>query len=64
MDARHDVGELPRAWQAWQQALAIFEEIRHADAEQVRAKLDRCSPLPPGRGAVASDCDDGSVVGA
>jgi len=30
----------------------------------VGLKLDGYSPLPPGRGTVASDCDDGSVMGA
>jgi hypothetical protein len=38
---------LPRARQAWQQALAIFEDIRHPEADQVRAKLD--GAVEPGR---------------
>jgi transcriptional regulator with XRE-family HTH domain len=29
----------PRAREAWQQALAIFDDIQHPDADQVRAKL-------------------------
>jgi tetratricopeptide (TPR) repeat protein len=33
-DARHAAGELPQAWQAWQQALAIHDDLRHADAEK------------------------------
>jgi len=38
-DAHHLAGELPRARQAWRQALAIYEGIRPADADKVRAKL-------------------------
>jgi DNA-binding SARP family transcriptional activator len=38
-DARHAAGELPLARQAWQQALAIYDEIQHPDADKVRAKL-------------------------
>ena len=30
---------LPQAREAWQLALAIFEDIQHPDADQVRAKL-------------------------
>jgi tetratricopeptide (TPR) repeat protein len=39
-DTRHAAGDLPQARQAWQQALAIFEDLQHPDAEKVRAKLD------------------------
>jgi tetratricopeptide (TPR) repeat protein/transcriptional regulator with XRE-family HTH domain len=38
-DARRAAGELPLARQAWQQALAIYDDIDHPDAEKVRAKL-------------------------
>ena len=38
-DARHAAGELPQARQAWQQALAIYDDIQHPDADKVRAKL-------------------------
>jgi tetratricopeptide (TPR) repeat protein/DNA-binding XRE family transcriptional regulator len=38
-DARHAVGELPLARQAWQQALAIYDDIRHPCADKARAKL-------------------------
>jgi DNA-binding SARP family transcriptional activator len=38
-DARHAVGELQQARQAWQQALAIYDDIDHHDADKVRAKL-------------------------
>src|SRR5262245_19094212 len=50
-DTRHAAGELAQARQAWQQALAILEDIQHPDAGQVRAKLagtnDRTSPNAP-----------------
>ena len=36
-DTRHTVGELPPARQAWRQALAIFAELEHPDAEKIRA---------------------------
>jgi tetratricopeptide (TPR) repeat protein len=38
-DARHAVGELPQARRAWQQALAILDDLQHPSAGQVRAKL-------------------------
>jgi tetratricopeptide (TPR) repeat protein len=38
-DARQAVGELPQARQAWQQALTIYKDLEHADADKVRAKL-------------------------
>jgi predicted negative regulator of RcsB-dependent stress response len=38
-DIHHDAGELAQARQAWEQALAIFDDIKHPEAEQVRAKL-------------------------
>jgi tetratricopeptide (TPR) repeat protein/DNA-binding XRE family transcriptional regulator len=38
-DARHSVGELPQARQAWQQALVIYDDIRHPGADKARAKL-------------------------
>jgi DNA-binding SARP family transcriptional activator/tetratricopeptide (TPR) repeat protein len=38
-DTRHAIGELPQARQAWQQALAIYDNIQHPDASKVRAKL-------------------------
>jgi len=39
VDARRTVGEQPQARQAWQQALAIYEDIDHPDAGKIRAKL-------------------------
>jgi tetratricopeptide (TPR) repeat protein len=38
-DARHAAGELPQARHAWQQALAIFDDLQDPSAGQVRAKL-------------------------
>jgi tetratricopeptide (TPR) repeat protein len=38
-DACYAAGELPRAREGWRQALAILEDLRHPDADQVRAKL-------------------------
>jgi tetratricopeptide (TPR) repeat protein len=38
-DTRQAAGELAQAREAWQQALAIFEDLQHPDAGQVRAKL-------------------------
>ena len=38
-DTRHAADELAQARQAWQQALAILEDLQHRDADQVRAKL-------------------------
>jgi hypothetical protein len=38
-DSRHAAGELAQAREAWQQALAILEDIQHHDAGEVRAKL-------------------------
>jgi tetratricopeptide (TPR) repeat protein len=38
-DVRHAADDLPRARQAWQQALAIYDDIQHPDAEEIRAKL-------------------------
>jgi DNA-binding SARP family transcriptional activator len=38
-DAHHAAGELPQARQAWQRALAIFDDLPHPYAENIRAKL-------------------------
>jgi DNA-binding SARP family transcriptional activator/Tfp pilus assembly protein PilF len=38
-DAREAAGELPQARQAWRQALAIYDDIQHLNADKVRAKL-------------------------
>jgi hypothetical protein len=38
-DAHHASGDVPAAHDAWTQALAILDDLRHPDAEQVRTKL-------------------------
>jgi DNA-binding XRE family transcriptional regulator/tetratricopeptide (TPR) repeat protein len=38
-DARHAAGELTQAREAWQQALAILDDLGHPDAGKVRVKL-------------------------
>jgi tetratricopeptide (TPR) repeat protein len=40
-DARFAVGYLKTAREAWQQALAILDDLRHPDAEPVRTKLQQ-----------------------
>jgi len=37
----HGAGDLDAARTAWRQALIIFDDLDHADADQVRAKLDQ-----------------------
>ena len=43
-DIRHAIGELPPAREAWQQAIAILDNLQHPDAARVRAKLARMDP--------------------
>jgi hypothetical protein len=38
-DTRHAVGEWAQAREAWQQALAILENLQYPDVGEVRAKL-------------------------
>lgn len=38
-DSRHAAGDLPQAREAWRDALAIFGDLSHPGAEEVRAKL-------------------------
>ncbi len=40
-DAHHAGGNIPAARTAWTQALTALDDLHHADAEQVRAKLRR-----------------------
>ena len=47
-DAYHAAGEPDHARQAWQEALAILEDLNHSDADQVRARLDGEGPPLPG----------------
>ena len=46
-DTRHAAGNLPQARQAWQEALAIFEDMQHPSADQVRGKLDGAGEPAP-----------------
>ncbi|MDT4989608.1 MAG: hypothetical protein QOI74_3702 [Micromonosporaceae bacterium] len=46
-DTHHAAGQPDAGNQAWQRALTILDELGHADAEQVRAKLN--VPDDPGR---------------
>jgi tetratricopeptide (TPR) repeat protein len=52
-DAYHVAGEPGLARQAWEDALAILEDLGHSDAVQVRARLLGDGPPAPGRPAVA-----------
>ena len=42
-DTHHAAGDLDAARDAWEQAQAIFEDLQHPDAEQVRHKLKALS---------------------
>jgi DNA-binding SARP family transcriptional activator/transcriptional regulator with XRE-family HTH domain len=44
-ESHHANGNLQAARDAWQQALQILDSLHHPDAGQVRARLDRCSPM-------------------
>jgi tetratricopeptide (TPR) repeat protein/transcriptional regulator with XRE-family HTH domain len=43
-DIRRATGELPTARQAWQQALAILDDLQHPDAAKIRIKLASIEP--------------------
>ena len=45
-DAYHAAGDMGPARQAWQEALAILENLNHSDADQVRARLNGEVPPP------------------
>ena len=47
-DAYHAAGDPEHARQAWQDALAILEDLNHSDASQVRARLEGEGPPVPG----------------
>jgi hypothetical protein len=38
-DVHHDTGDSTAARAAWHQALAIFDDLNHPDAEKVRVRL-------------------------
>jgi DNA-binding SARP family transcriptional activator/tetratricopeptide (TPR) repeat protein len=59
-DAYYAAGQLPQARQAWQEALAILEDLDHSDADQVRARLDGEEPPVPGVPVASA----GSALGA
>jgi tetratricopeptide (TPR) repeat protein len=69
-DAYHAAGQLPQARQAWQEALAILEDLNHSDADQVRARLDGEEPPVPGvpaasaRSALGGRLREDHAVGA
>ncbi|MEV4312058.1 tetratricopeptide repeat protein [Actinocrispum sp. NPDC049592] len=46
-DARLALGDIEAARTAWQQALAILEEVGHSDAEEVRGKLQTLDTRAP-----------------
>ena len=46
-DTYHSAGELAQAREAWQQALAIFEDLQHPEADRVRAKLGSTNDHAP-----------------
>jgi tetratricopeptide (TPR) repeat protein len=51
-DVHHAAGHRQQARRAWEEALAILEDLRHPDAGQIRAKLAGlgADPVPePGR---------------
>jgi tetratricopeptide (TPR) repeat protein len=43
-DTQHALGHQAAARKVWQQALAILDDLRHPDAEQIRAKLAEAEP--------------------
>ena len=69
-DAYYAAGQLPQARQAWQEALAILEDLNHSDADQVRARLDGEEPPVPGvpaasaRSALGGRLREDHAVGA
>jgi tetratricopeptide (TPR) repeat protein len=69
-DAYYAARQRPQARQAWQEALAILEDLNHSDADQVRARLDGEEPPVPGvpatsaRSALGGRLREGHAVGA
>ena len=43
-DTRHAAGNPEEARAAWEEALAILADLRHPDADQIRAKLSELDP--------------------
>jgi DNA-binding SARP family transcriptional activator/tetratricopeptide (TPR) repeat protein len=63
-DAYHAVGDLGLARQSWQEALNILEGLNHADADQVRARLQGAEPPGPGVPAATAEAALGSRLRA
>jgi len=60
-DAYHAAGEPGQARLAWQEALDILEDLKHADAPQVQARLDGVAPPTPGSVPAATSPIDGPL---
>ena len=45
-DVRHAAGQPEEARAAWEEALAILDDLHHSDAVQVRAKLAGLAVAP------------------
>jgi tetratricopeptide (TPR) repeat protein len=62
-DTRHAAGNPEEARAAWEEALAILADLRHPDADQIRAKLSELdaggSRSGIGRGRAPDDNRDG-----
>ena len=43
-DTRHAAGNPEEARTAWEEALAILDDLHHPDADQIRAKLRQLNP--------------------
>jgi DNA-binding SARP family transcriptional activator len=63
-DTRQAARELAQAREAWRQALAILEQLRHPDAERVRAKLVGASGFGRGEPPAAGNGVPASLVGS
>jgi DNA-binding SARP family transcriptional activator len=57
-DAYHAAGNPGQARNAWQEALAILDDLHHPDADQVRAKLTTAADAIHGKPAVPSPAAD------
>jgi tetratricopeptide (TPR) repeat protein/transcriptional regulator with XRE-family HTH domain len=65
-DSHQAAGDLEAARDAWLEALAILDELRHHNADQVRAKLEGLGSRPgttPGEGAANKGQASGRAVG-
>jgi hypothetical protein len=46
-DTHHAAAQLDQARAAWEEALAILDDLQHPEAEQVRARLAGLAAKPP-----------------